>query len=262
MIQVPSKMDINLPDILKSVKIVWSEESSNGNTEGEWIGSAEGDNWTLQGTESSSASGSGSLRPQLIMDVERLWGSDVPITVHAFFLKMKNNIVKEADILAKLNVLKWPVFRPQTQTITCKGARATVRVSVSGSASKRVSGTVEKMTETGTSRGVDVDVNLLMDYVPIPFSLHGALSFGEITKTTKIQAAAVASWKGTNFPSIRVTSEKDYTITGSVTPSSIAATSPPDIPRSGKYLMRSTVEPYNWGYAKCTAIVLDASVFR
>ena len=260
MIEIPSRMDITLPNVLKNISIVWSEEKAIGESIGDWSGSASGENWSLQGAEGSSCSSSASLKPELKIEIEQPWGSNVPVTVHAFFVKMMNNKVTEAQIKSKVKVSQnWPVFKPESKTIICKGVKIGVTAKASGSASAKSSGGVVVMSEKGTTKGKDFDVSLNMNCVNIPPTIHGPINFGQATKPLEVKATAEASWVGTNFPSIDVRSEIMQIINGTVTPSSFSATSPSKIPTSGKYLMRSTVEPYNWGYAKCTAVVLDAA---
>ena len=103
MIEIPSRMDINLPQILTAVNIIWSSESSGESVNGDWLGSAGGENWSLQGAEGSQSSGSASVSPELDIRIEYPNGSQVPVTVHAFFVKMTNNKVTEDDLLARVS---------------------------------------------------------------------------------------------------------------------------------------------------------------
>ena len=263
MIQIPSKMDIALPNVLKSIAVVWSEEQAIGKSIGDWTGYANGSSYSLSGTEGSSAASSASIRPELQIEIEQPWGSNVPVTVHAFFLKMSNNTITEDQIRAKVGANSiWPVFKPQSKTIICKGVKIGVSVKASGSASVKGS-TDTYMQEKGTTVGEDYDVSLNMNCVTIPPTIHGVINFGQCEKTLNVKAEADAKWVGYgNFPSINAHSEADKTVTGTVTPSSFSATTPSEIPKAGKYVMKSSVEPYNWGWAKCTAVVLDAANLR
>jgi hypothetical protein len=262
MIEIPSRMDVDLPKILKSIGIVWSTEQSTGETKGDWSGYANGENFALSGSEGSSASAVATIRPELDIEIEQPVGVSIPVTVHAFFVRMNNNKVTEAQIKAKVGApLSWPMFKPVSNNIICKGVKVGVRCSASGTASVR--GSKETyMQEKGETKGEDYDISLNINVVTLPATLHAAIPIADSTKKVEAKATATAYWNGTNFPSLKVTSEAKKDVEGKVSPSSLAATSPPDIPRTGKYLMRSTVEPYNWGYAKCTAVVLDASVFK
>lgn len=264
MIEIPSRMDIDLPKILKAVNIIWSSEATTGRSDGNWQGEAAGPSWSLQGSEGSSCSSSASISPELDIVIEYPNGSQVPVTVHAFFIEMTNNKVTEDDILARVKAKRWPVFKPVAKTIICKGVKIGVRAHASGSASKKVSGnpTDNYMQEVGRTSGEEHDASLRMNSVSFPPTLHASIIFGGgPTKFVEAKAIAKANWVGWNFPSLDVRSEASGKATGEVTPSSFSATVPADIPRSGKYLLRSTVEPYNWGWAKCTAVVVDASVF-
>ena len=47
---------------------------------------------------------------------------------------------------------------------------------------------------------------------------------------------------------------------GSIYPSTLAATTPSEIPSSGLYLIDSKITPYQSGWVQCFAEVIDATV--
>jgi hypothetical protein len=115
------------------------------------------------------------------------------------------------------------------------------------------------MAERGTSKGTSYDVGIDLSAVTLPPTIHGDIDLGNPKAEIQVSAFAQAKWYGTNFPSLDVSSSAQQVVIASVTPTIFAATSPAKIPESGLYIMRTSVEPYKWGYAKCSAIILDAA---
>jgi len=262
MMSFPSRMDIPLPNVLKSLSVVWNSDSAVGESIGDWNGSATGSSYSLSGSEGSTATSTASVRPELIVDIQQSWGSNIPVTIQAFFLPMVNNSITREAIMNRLGVLnEWPVFKPVAHTIVLKGAKVSVTARAQGSAAIKYS-LEATMVEEGTTKGQDHDISMNTNAVSIPATIHGAIALDETSRVVNVQASAAADWNGYNFPSVHVHSVADSAASGSVYPTALAATSPSSIPDSGLYIMRTTVEPYNWGWAKCTAVILDASNLR
>lgn len=260
MLAVPSQMDIPLPNVLKSVRVIWTKDLSVGFSDGEWNGYESGESISLSGAEGDQAQSSGSVTPQVVLDIEQPSGSNTPVTIYAFFLPIVNGQVTANDILTRTNSQRWPRFRPVGHTIVAQGMKASVVAGASGNASASWSdGGVNQSQERGTTEKREFDVNTTVTIINVPPTIHGLLSIGNATETLAISARANASWAGTRFPPLRVTSNANKTITGAVNPVTFSATSPASIPVSGKYLIQSSVEPFKYGWAKCTAVVLDAS---
>jgi hypothetical protein len=260
MLAVPSQMDIPLPDVLKSVRVIWTKDLSVGFSDGEWNGYSSGTSISLSGAEGDQAQSSGSVTPQVVLDIEQPSGSNTPVTIYAFFLPIVNGQVTANDILTRTNSQRWPKFRPIGHTIVAQGMKASVVAGASGSASASWSdGGVNNSQERGTTKKREFDVNTTVTVINVPPTIHGLLSIGQATETLAISASAEASWTGYNFPSLSVTSNANKTITGAVNPATFPVTSPASIPTSGKYLIQSSVEPFKYGWAKCTAVVLDAA---
>ena len=260
MLAVPSQMDIPLPDVLKSVRVIWTKDLSVGFSDGEWNGYSSGTSWSLSGAEGDQAQSSGSVTPQVVLDIEQPSGSNTPVTIYAFFLPIVNGQVTANAILTRTNSQRWPKFRPVGHTIVAQGMKASVVAGASGSARASWSDNgVNQSQERGTTKKNEFDVNTTVTVINVPPTIHGLLSIGQATETLEISASANASWTGYNFPSLNVTSTANKTITGAVNPATFPVTSPAEIPTSGRYLIQSSVEPFKYGWAKCTAVVLDAA---
>jgi hypothetical protein len=260
MLAVPSQMDIPLPDVLKSVRVIWTKDLSVGFSDGEWNGYSSGTSWSLGGAEGDQAQSSGSVTPQVVLDIEQPSGSNTPVTIYAFFLPIVNGQVTANDILTRTNSQRWPKFRPVGHTIVAQGMKASVVAGASGSASASWSDNgLNQSQERGTTKKREFDVNTTVTVINVPPTIHGLLSIGQATEILAISASAEASWTGYNFPSLNATSNANKTITGAVNPATFPVTSPASIPTSGRYLIQSSVEPFKYGWAKCTAVVLDAA---
>ena len=260
----PSRLDITLPSVLKRLAVVWSEDIGQGSTDGEWDGQASGKSYSLNGSEGDKCESSATIKPELIIDIEKPWGSDIPVTIYAFFIKTDKGSVTEEALISRVkavigakDISTWPVFKPVGHTIILRGSKASVAASASGNASRSVSESTS-MAERGTSKSTSYDVGIDLSAVNLPPTIHGAISLGTTIKKVTVKASAKAQWTGTNFPSLNVSSSARKQIIAAVMPSALAATSPDKIPESGLYIMRTSVEPYKWGYAKCSAIILDA----
>jgi hypothetical protein len=117
------------------------------------------------------------------------------------------------------------------------------------------------MEETGKTESESYDVSISLSSTNIPPTIHRTITLGGATRQDTVNAIAQAKWTGTNFPSANAYAKATKTVKGEVSPSTLAATNPSAIPVSGYYLMSSSVEPYKWGWAKCSAVILDASHF-
>jgi hypothetical protein len=262
----PIQVDVRLPDVLKSISVVWAEDLAEGNYDSQWQGSSSGTSYGLTGSESASSESSASIKPELIIDIERPWGADVSATAYYFFLKGNNNVISESAFLSKVSRIagaaqRWPTFKPVSHTIVLTGGSAQVQAKVNWSAARSASSsssTSEKTTGQGTSYGVGTSLNA----VTISPTIHGAITISGAEAKTKLVTSNCNSGTGpvSNFPFVLTAAAASHTLNADVNPKTLAATTPTVIPTSGKYILKSEVVPYKWGWARCSAVVLDASV--
>ena len=262
----PVQVDVRLPDVLKSISVVWAEDLAEGNYDSQWQGSSSGTSYGLTGSESASSESSASIKPELIIDIERPWGADVSATAYYFFLKGNNNVISESAFLSKVSSIagsaqRWPTFKPVSHTIVLTGGSAQVQAKVNWTAARSASSstsTSEKTTGQGTSYGVGTSLNA----VTISPTIHGAITISGAEAKTKLVTSNCNSGTGpvSNFPFVLTAAAASHTLNADVNPKTLAATTPTVIPTSGKYILKSEVVPYKWGWARCSAVVLDASV--
>ena len=268
----PTQVDLQLPNVLKKLEVIWTESTSVGGFDSNWLGFASGTSGSLSGSESGNATSSVSLKPELVIDIEQPWGSDLPATAHFFFVESVNNAVTEAMILSKLTdivggasaVSVWPTFKPVSHTIILQGSSGSVRANVTGSGSSSFSNseTSSSLSQDKTEgSGTEYDIGISLNAVTLPPTIHGAITIANAQLRTKeITAFAKIGWQGFNFPTVLAQSTARKTVEADVNPKTLAATSRPAIPTSGVYLVKSSIEPYKWGWVKCAAVVVDAAV--
>jgi hypothetical protein len=161
-------------------------------------------------------------------------------------------------------------------------------VSASGSVSTQKNGTEERNNkEVSSGKGDSYDYSTSYGTVVLQESIHPAITISNTTPPagtytaectvgwdSSFTAATVASYNialpvpsssgaGNLDPSSggsgTVTKTATVTLGGSVTPTTLAATTPTEIPISGKYLVGPLrIEPYKAKWFRCHAIVFDA----
>ena len=262
----PIQVDLRLPDVLKSISVVWAEESAQGRTNSEWDGYAEGLSWSLSGAENTSSESSASIKPELVMDIQRPWGSDLSATAYYFYIKGDNNVITESNILSKLSsivgdtVQRWPSFAPVSHTLVLSGGTASVQAKVSWNAARSWSETSNSRDKT-VGQGDSYSVGTSLNAVTIPPTIHGAITISGAEKKEKKVDAFVFTTTGStfNFPYVVATQSASHTLKADVNPKTLAATTPSAIPTTGQYLVQCQVVPYKWGWSRCSAVVFDAA---
>lgn len=254
----PVRVNINLPQVLKNVSVVWNVASENGSQSSDWNGFSVGKSYSLSGNLSSGSSSSVAAIPEILVEIEETWGNNLPATAHIVYMPLP---VTEAAILGRFGAVRWPVFKPRSHMIVGLGQRigCSVKVSVGASSSGSES---NKSQDAGKTASSDKDVSLTNNVVHIPPTIHDTIQLGgELVKRIAAVASGDSGLAGSNFPSIRSTLQEFIFATGSVSPTVLPATSgQKSIPVSGQYLIDSHVEPYKWGYAKVYAEIINANV--
>jgi hypothetical protein len=274
-LEFPTRTSLSLPPVLRRAEVVWSKSSehgkysSNGVFPSPFVGSS-------SVSESASASGSSSVKPEFIIDLEEVYANNIPTTSYIFFLKYPvtlANILAKVEDITKKTVTQWPVFQPRSTILVASGESKTLRASASGSYSLsgiRLSEAAEEagvqkfqiLKTEGSGTGGRVDTSIAVAQIP------PCLDGGTQIKTNTSSSDAVGSveitftWSGSGEQIAPAVGNTKITSKGSVSGSSISRTSPSDIPRTGLYLIDSKVDLYQYGFARIYAEVLDASVFK
>ena len=262
----PIQVDVRLPDVLKSISVQWAEDVAQGAYDSDFSGVSTGSSRSLSGGDQASCESSASIKPELIIDIERPWGADVSATAYYFFLKGTNNVISESAFLSKVASIagaaqRWPTFKPVSHTIVLKGGSAEVQARVNWNGGHSVTEsttTTEKLVGDGTSYRIGTSLNA----VTIPPTIHDSITISGAEAKTKVVTATAAATNSPfgGFPSINTFATATHTLNADVNPKTLAATTPVEIPKTGKYILKSEVVPYKWGWARCSAVVLDATV--
>jgi hypothetical protein len=270
--EFPSRTSLSLPPILKSVSVVWSDAAENGSyvSTGSSILVAGSDGRSI--SESGSASASSSVRPDFKIDMEQIYANNIPTTSYIFFLKYPvtlNNITSKISQIANKPINIWPVFKPQSHTLVAKGQSKSAKVNASASFStskvREINGgagggggaTIYANSKSSGS-GTSGEVQNIAAIATIPPCLHGSINISDSGNKTATGTANITfTW---NVDSgLSIPPRTGIAASTGTTPSGLAATNPPNVPRSGLYLIDSRVELYQYGFARIYAEVLDAA---
>jgi hypothetical protein len=260
--------NLPLPNaVLQSISVTWATAHQNGGFSTTWTGTASGTAYSLSGNEQGSAEASGSLIPSLIPIYKRYRTKRYRGIAYRFFIQRPFTY---AQLLSKINtghgitVSEWPTFVESQPLFTLVGGKTAIQARASGSAglSYSPSGTSKDLTE---GQGDSYDKSLTMQQIELEPCIYDAITLtGDATKSQALSVTAAAVWTGTGspvFPSSTATKTAEDTVDGSVTPTSLSATTPSSVPSSGKYLVSFEEELMpDIGYSMIIANIIDASV--
>jgi hypothetical protein len=269
LISLPTRTDIQMPTVLKSITTYWTYDSSGSDGDASSSGTMPA---TGGGTLECMASSSGQFReaaiPTIATEVESVFGSDIPATIYFFYYNSGNGSMSETDLRNRLSSLigqqinVWPTFKPQAHTIVATGGSVTA--SAKAVASETILQSIDGVR--GNAQGVQTDSSFSRDVnkdiVNLAPTIHRALTVinADQYKSVGARASARARLDG-DFNADARSNESTGSLTVSVQPSSFPATTPSDIPRSGLYIVDSKAEPFKWGWVKCSATVVNAGLF-
>lgn len=271
-ISVPTRIDLRMPAVLKAISVLWAADESigDGDSVGTGLNPDDANGFTLTTSAGMNGKAEISAQPTLNIEIETVFGSDISATVHFFYLNSENNPVSESSFLSRVSavvgssVQRWPIFKPKSHTITAFGAAVSCNSNAQLSATVTKNYEGQKISGKSSSEGGSSSVNRSIDVINVPPTIHGAITVTGGSSYTSVQATsqARARLEGDEFDDVNpVVKTNSASASVSVSPLSFPATSPPDIPRSGDYLVGSSAEPFKWGWLKCSATIIDASQF-
>lgn len=256
LVSYPVRANLNLPRVLKNVSVLWNTAEANGDQDANWTGSSSGTSYSLSVSVGDRAMASATLMPELVIDIEDTWASNLAATAYEFYLPYP---ITEDDILDKFSATKWPVFKPRAHSIVLRGQKIDIGVNVQISAASS-GGPSGFSMDALDSTSKDFASSLNNSVVNLPPTLHGEIVITDASRTVDIEAVAEIAASGSSFPTVSASGTMEATVVGSVSPSTLPATSPTDIPKTGLYLLDSRVTPYRHGYARVYAEIFDATV--
>lgn len=225
MLSYATKQQVRLPNKLISASMVWSPGRGDGR--------AQQFNARRRSSFTSGSSCEASIVGDLALEIEPGYNGLVDATVYVFFLK--NDSVNKAAILSKTGASDWPVIKERSHTLVIRG----------GSSSKRISTNVltDDWSLLIASRDEDTQERRRVHTVTIPPTIHRTISIAN--PTSPVVTASAQAFMSTANASVQ----------GSISPSTLSATSPSTFP-TGDFLYSMSVSPFRYGMARVTALVV------
>jgi hypothetical protein len=259
---------INLDDLpreLISVNVIWNSGYSIGTQDYAFFKWVSGESFSLSKSADDRASSSASIAPEIQLKFRdiasrNLFGERIelylpnPITTAAVLAKLKT--------IVGSTVKMWPVFKPESETIS------TVAQSVSVSSNVQISlegswNSEEGITSQGSDRGTsdNFQLNLNNGSVQIPPCIHGKIIVtGGTQRIQPVSATAFMTMFNSLVGSITAAKTTSGTAFGAVSPTQLSAVKgPTTIPTKGFYLMDMNVRQFKWNHSFVTVEVFNAA---
>lgn len=273
--QFESTVDLNLPDVLTGIEVVWNISKGEGSSSFptiDMIAIAVGTSGSAGVDPRAQAQSSISLMPEIIPTIETIWAQNVPTRHLVFFLPDNSSaaaVKTKCQTILSAVVNTWPTFKPKPLTFVLKGEQLNLSANASSHARLSFSES-SKSAERTTGGGSSYDTGVTNKVVRLPPTLHAAFNLtGGTSKTETINVTVNASTvkiEGTGTAAGSVAAKDNIitingTVEGSVTPTTVSATSPAAVPASGWYLYKTNSERWKYGYSMFHCILIDASKF-
>lgn len=260
-----TKTNFQLPDILQSVTISYNENKGEGRYDENGFANSGGTqsaatSLSLQGNAQSSYS----IVPTVSFNIRQVWANRVPTKNYLFFLAGPVTFASVAAAILAIDgtvVLDWPVFRPVSHTIVTTGQQVNLRVDVRAAQSASFSAgntTIEQVT----GKGYSLDGGVSINSITIPPTLHPLITLSDTERGNTLSAVAILNLNNSAIGPVTVDGSKGIgPVRATVSPTSLAATSPTGIPASGFYLLDVDSTQDEDGFLLVLAQVIDFSYF-
>lgn len=256
----------NLPRELMAVSVVWNSSYSVGTQDYAFFASASGDSFSLGKSASDQASSSAAVTPDIQLKFRDVEASNLPATEYELMIPGDPT---EAAIVARLNtiltpatVTTWPVFRPESVTISTTGQSINVSCNVGVSLDSTVSNGAITRQAADRSTSDDYRVTLSNNSVQLPPCIHDQITLaGGTSRSQLVAATAYMGMNSTLAGSISASLTKSGIAYGTVYPSVIPAIAGAQktIPSSGLYALDIRPGRNFLGATLVTVTVLNAN---
>lgn len=258
---------IELPRVLLGVAVVWDKTVGAGSYAESGTGGTSGREYSISLNASGRGNGSASVLPELIPTWAARPYGQLEVVDFYFFLPANPTvtaILTKASAVATLffggatTISAWPVFQPIEHTFVLAGQK----VSLSSEASARASvssGTSGASIAQSSGIGGNLDFGQSLRPVTLPECIHDAISLsGGATNSQAAATASAVNLVGSgDWPTLTPSASLSSSAVGFVTPSTLAATSPVDIPATGRSAERFNVETFQDGYCAVRVRTFD-----
>ena len=271
----PSKVNIDMPDILLGVTgVIETAFGEGNNAETGAVDTGGSSNFSISMALRASAQSSASLIPDVTPNIVQFWGNNLDCMHYQFFMPSGPSLTTAA-ILAKLAALAgstvsgWPKFSPKSVTVTAKGEKASVQSTASsqGSASQSLCGTSCPSTTSTSAGGTGFshEKSLNLKTVRISPTIHNGFTLdGPHTATQPISATATANAVGLGPAESHTEPDSvdaEIYIGAHLNYSVDASPGATTWPSSGLHLYKLDAQPFKYGYIQFHSIVVDAGNF-
>lgn len=256
----------NLPRELMAVSVVWNSSYSVGTQDYAFFASASEDSFSLGKSASDQASSSAAVTPDIQLKFRDVEASNLPATEYELMIPGDPT---EAAIVARLNtiltpatVTTWPVFRPESVTISTTGQSINVSCNVGVSLDSTVSNGAITRQAADRSTSDDYRVTLSNNSVQLPPCIHDQITLaGGTSRSQLVAATAYMGMNSTLAGSISASLTKSGIAYGTVYPSVIPAIAGAQktIPSSGLYALDIRPGRNFLGATLVTVTVLNAN---
>lgn len=250
---------MRLPDVMTALTVTY--EQGGGDTDYTETNTNSATNPTSVGVSLRGQAQASSFNiPKLVPVTTETWSFNQPVQ-HVWFYVQGS--VTLAAVLARLTtimgatVLAWPVFKPESITMTLVGTRVNGTCQVSFQASVASYSGSSAVSSFGSGKGLEYSP--IIEIQHIPATLHGAFTLSTTSDVTHTATASIASVGGPITGG--GASSTSVSASASVSPTTISATSPAALPSSGLRLFDFELEPseqYGWFFGH--AILFDFAV--
>jgi len=252
----PTTINLNLPKILKEVTCT-IEKSESVSEERNSIPYTLGLFGNLSFEDAGSFTSTVSFIPRFDIVLEEIWANDIEATLHIFFLKSKQLTVDKISSKCGAEGF-WPKLNPSSfsTVVFGKSESKTYAVSVN-----RFHG----VTPDGFIQRENLKTNYNNSAIPVNLSIPNCI----VEETITINEQEDYNYSDTiriSFPSI---SNPSFTIPAAAVEvpffhnvnftANTTINGNGEIPRSGKYVINSSAEPYKFGYFVVRAVTFDAA---
>jgi hypothetical protein len=262
-VTIPTKINLELPRVLKDVVVDWEERKSISSSEFDASGLSGSFN-SLAQRDTGAISSTLTLIPRFRIIMEETWGKNLDAEIVIFFLNKEN--LTASQIRSKANATQsWPKFSPQSFSATAFGYSETKTISLS--ISRAIS--FASNGATGHQPTTESQIDFSQSSYAVPLEIPTCIttkknivlkkSLENEEETIELSYPTVSTSNGETFagPSIERIMEHeieiDQTIEIPETPNQKT------VPKTGRYLIDSSIEPYKFGWYLVRATVLNAA---
>lgn len=258
-LELPATTDLRLPDVLESITVTYNTAEGAGihieDGDGVSIGTSAGLSLSLN----SKSQGSASIVPDIQPNIVQRWAFDVPCKRYLMYVESgytQEELITRLETHIGVTVNPWPKFAPRPHFFTLKGLSITA--SADANVQQHLSAGSSATYTWGEGEGVSYEVSTTTRTIVIPPTIHGAITLLNTSQDANIVADAETGWAASgSWPARSAAASVVGTITASVTPTSLSATTVAGIPTSGLYLHNIVAEPYKWGRVRLRAEVIN-----